>query len=106
MVDTAALLAAYDTQMRMAYGTVASGMTYEYDGPILRMVGAHVGRIRTPRDVGVSGAELDRLIARQRDYFQTRGQGVEWKLAAHDLPAELPECLVAAGFVPEQPVPA
>jgi hypothetical protein len=103
MVDTAALLTAYDTQMRMPGGTVPSGVTYEYDGQVLRIVGGHVGRIRAPRDVGVTGAELDRLIARQRDYFQARGQGVEWKLRAHDLPADLPEHLVAAGFVAEEP---
>jgi GNAT superfamily N-acetyltransferase len=103
MVDTAALLAAYDAQMRMPAGVVPTGATYEYDGPILRIVGGHVGRIRAPRDVGVTGAELDRLIARQRDYFGARGQGVEWKLRAHDLPADLPERLVAAGFVPEEP---
>jgi hypothetical protein len=103
MVDTAALLAAYDAQMRMPSGTVPSGVTYEYDGPILRIVGGHVGRIRAPRDVGVTGAELDRLIVRQRDYFRARGQGVEWKLRAHDRPADLPERLVAAGFVPEGP---
>jgi hypothetical protein len=103
MVDTAALLTAYDTQMRMPGGTVPSGVTYEYDGPVLRIVGGHVGRIRAPRDVGVTGAELDRLIARQRDYFHARGQGVEWKLRAHDLPADLPEHLVAAGFVAEEP---
>jgi GNAT superfamily N-acetyltransferase len=103
MVDIAALLTAYDAQMRMPIGTVPTGMTYEYDGPILRIVGGHVGRIRAPRDVGVTGAELDRLIARQRDYFRARGQGVEWKLRAHDLPADLPERLVAAGFVPEEP---
>jgi len=103
MVDTAALLAAYDAQMRLPPGAVPSGMTHEYDGPILRIVGGHVGRIRAPRDVGVTGAGLDRLIARQRDYFQARGEGVEWKLRAHDLPAELPERLAAAGFVPEEP---
>jgi GNAT superfamily N-acetyltransferase len=103
MVDTAALLAAYDAQMRMPSGSVPSGVTYEHDGPILRIVGGHVGRIRPPRDVGVTGAELDRLIVRQRDYFRARGQGVEWKLRAHDLPADLPERLVAAGFVPEGP---
>jgi len=102
MVDTGDLLAAYDAQMRMPAGAVPSGMTYEYDGPILRIVGGHVGRIRAPRDVGVIGAELDRLIARQRDYFRVRGQGVEWKLRAHDLPADLPERLVAAGFVPQE----
>jgi GNAT superfamily N-acetyltransferase len=103
MGDTAALLAAYDAQMRMPAGAVPSGMTYEYDGPVLRIAGGHVGRIRAPRDVGVTGAELDRLIARQRDYFRARGQGVEWKLRAHDLPADLPGRLLAAGFVPEGP---
>lgn len=102
MVDTAALLAAYDAHMRMPIGAVPSGMTHEYDGSVLRIVGGHVGRIRAPRDVGVTGAALDRLIARQRDYFQARGQGVEWKLRAHDLPADLPERLVAAGFVPQE----
>jgi hypothetical protein len=101
MVDTAALLAAYDAHMRMPTGTVPSDVTYEHDGPILRIVGEHVGRIRAPRDVGVTGAALDRLIARQRDYFQARGQGVEWKLRAHDVPADLPERLVAAGFAPQ-----
>ncbi|MEU4692374.1 GNAT family N-acetyltransferase [Actinoplanes sp. NPDC023714] len=103
MVDTASLLAAYDTQWRMptATATVPTGVTHEYDGPLLRIVGGHVGRIRAPRDVGVRGAELDRLIARQQEYFRDRGQGVEWKVLAHDLPEELPERMVAAGFEPE-----
>ncbi|MFC7533274.1 GNAT family N-acetyltransferase [Actinoplanes sp. GCM10030250] len=103
MVDTAALLAVYDAQIRMPTGAVPSGVTHEHDGPLLRIVGEHVGRIRPPRDVGVTGAELDRLIARQRDYFKARGQGVEWKVRAHDLPTDLPERLIAAGFVPESP---
>jgi len=88
--------------MRMPSSAVPSGVTYEHDGPILRIVGGHVGRIRAPRDVGVTGAELDRLIVRQRDFFQARGQGVEWKLRAHDRPTDLPERLVAAGFVPQE----
>jgi ribosomal protein S18 acetylase RimI-like enzyme len=103
MVDTEALLAAYDAQMRLPTGAVPTGLTYEHDGPVLRIVGGHVGRVRAPRDVGVTGAELDRLIARQRDYFRARGQGVEWKLRAHDRPADLPERLVAAGFVAQEP---
>ncbi|WP_229076833.1 GNAT family N-acetyltransferase [Actinoplanes sp. DH11] len=103
MVDTAALLAAYDEQMRMPAGPVPAGVIYEYDGPVLRIVGEHMGRIRAPRDVGAVGADLDRLIVRQRDYFRDRGQGVEWKVRAHDLPAELPERLVAAGFTAEAP---
>ncbi|MET0492780.1 MAG: GNAT family N-acetyltransferase, partial [Actinoplanes sp.] len=100
-VDTAALLAVYDAQMRIPTGTVPVGVTYEHDGPVVRIVGEHVGRIRTPRDLGVDGAGLDRLIARQRDFFRARGQGLEWKVMGHDLPVELPERLVAAGFVPE-----
>jgi GNAT superfamily N-acetyltransferase len=103
MVDIDALRAAYDAQMRMPSATVPAGMTYEQDGSIVRIVGGHVGRIRAPRDVGVTGAELDRLITRQRDYFHARGEGVEWKLRSHDRPEELPERLIAAGFVAEQP---
>ncbi|WP_436531706.1 GNAT family N-acetyltransferase [Actinoplanes sp. HUAS TT8] len=103
MVDTAALLAAYDAQMRMPPGAVPAGVTHERDGPLVRVVGPHMGRIRAPRDVGVTGAALDRLIARQRGFFRDRGQAVEWKLRAHDLPTELPDRLVAAGFVPEGP---
>jgi GNAT superfamily N-acetyltransferase len=103
MVDTAALLAAYDARMRLPSSTVPAGITHERDGPLLRIVGGHMGRIRAPRDVGVTGAGLDRLIERQRDYFQARGQGVEWKVRAHDLPAELPDRLIAAGFRPAEP---
>jgi hypothetical protein len=103
MVDTAALLAAYDAQMRLPTGPVPLGVTYEHDGPVVRIVGEHVGRVRTPRDLGVGGVELDRLIARQRDFFRARGQGLEWKVMAHDLPADLPARLVAAGFTAEAP---
>jgi GNAT superfamily N-acetyltransferase len=97
------LLDVYDAQARMPSPGADDGMIHEYDGRMVRIVGGHVGRIRGPRDVGVTGAALDRLILRQRDYFRDRGQGVDWKVCAHDLPADLPERLVAAGFVPEEP---
>ncbi|MDI6102680.1 GNAT family N-acetyltransferase [Actinoplanes sp. NEAU-A12] len=103
MVDIAGLLAVYDEQMRMPAAIPPAGVTFERDGPVVRIVGNPVGRIRGPRDVGLTGAELDRLIARQRDYFAARGQGVEWKVRSHDLPADLSDRLVAAGFEPEQP---
>jgi hypothetical protein len=51
----------------------------------------------------VDGAELDELIARQRDFYAARGEAVEWKTRAHDLPAGLVHRLVAAGFVAEDP---
>lgn len=99
---TAALLAAYDQQMRGAPPTPPSGVTYEHDGPLLRIVGQHRGLVSGPQDLGVRGTELDRLIARQRDYFAARGEAVEWKTRGHDLPADLPERLPATGFVPEE----
>ncbi|WP_045744895.1 GNAT family N-acetyltransferase [Actinoplanes rectilineatus] len=102
-VDTAGLLAAYDARMRMPSGAAPPGLVYERDGPLLRIVGGPVGRIRAPRDVGVTGAALDRLIIRQRDYFRDRGEGVEWKLRSHDLPADLPGRLTAAGAVAAGP---
>ncbi|MEU4625651.1 GNAT family N-acetyltransferase [Actinoplanes sp. NPDC023801] len=102
MADIDALLAAYDAHMRLPLEVVPAGVIHEYDGPVRRIVGEHMGRIRAPRDVGLTGADLDRLIARQRDYFEARGQGVEWKVRAHDLPEDLPERLIAAGFVPQQ----
>jgi GNAT superfamily N-acetyltransferase len=42
------------------------------------------------------------LIARQVRVFADRGEPFEWKLHDHDLPADLPERLRAAGFEPEE----
>ena len=97
------LLAAYDQQRRGAPPKPPAGVRYEYDGPLLRIVGQHRGFVTGPPDLGVRGAELDRLIARQRDYFAGRAEAVEWKTRGHDRPADLPGRLLAAGFVPEEP---
>ena len=99
---TATLLAAYDAQMRAVQPAPAPGISYEHDGPALRVVGRHRGFVTGPRDWGgVRGAELDALIARQRDFFAARGEAVEWKTRGHDDPADLPDRLRAAGFAPE-----
>jgi GNAT superfamily N-acetyltransferase len=95
-----ALLAVYDQQMRGVEPKPPAGVRYERDGPLLRVVGGHRGYISGPRDIGVTGAELDRLIARQRDHFARRGEAVGWQTRAHDQPAELTARLRAAGFVP------
>jgi len=50
---------------------------------------------------GLQGADVDELIARQVRVFAERGERFEWKLHAHDLPQDLAQRLVAAGFVPE-----
>ncbi|WP_018549195.1 GNAT family N-acetyltransferase [Streptomyces sp. LaPpAH-108] len=94
------LRAAYDAQLR---GVTPPGGSarIERDGPLTRVVGWHRGFVTGPRDLGVYGAELDALIARQRDYFAARGEAVEWKTRGHDLPADLTDRLAAAGFVAE-----
>ena len=51
---------------------------------------------------GLDGPELDELIARQVQFFAERGEQFEWKLHGHDRPADLPERLLAAGFVPDE----
>jgi len=94
------LLAVYDEHMRGMEPRPRAGVSWERDGPLLRVAGGHHGHICGPRDVGVTGAELDRLIARQRDYFAGCGKAVRWPVCAHDQPADLPARLRAAGFVP------
>lgn len=101
MASVDVLLAVYDRQMRGVPPTPPAGVRYERDGPLLRAAGWPRGYITGPRDLGVTGAELDRLIARQRDYFGGRGEAVGWQTRAHDEPADLPARLRAAGFVPQ-----
>jgi GNAT superfamily N-acetyltransferase len=79
-------------------------VTVEYDGPLIRIRGLDRGGFLTYRDLGgLSSPEVDGLIARQRDLFAEVGQEVEWKLHGHDEPADLPDRLRAAGFVPQEP---
>ena len=101
METTEALLAAFDQQARTELSRAPAGVWYESDGPLVRVVGEGRGFISAPRDTGARGAELDRLIARQRDYFSGRGEAVEWKTYDYDEPADLPARLRAAGFAPE-----
>jgi len=103
MLDTTALRTAYDEQLRLAETrNLPPGVHAEPDGPVVRVVGlARGGFVTGPTDLGVDGDTLDALIARQRDYFAARGEDVEWKTRGHDLPADLPDRLVAAGFEAE-----
>jgi GNAT superfamily N-acetyltransferase len=101
--DAAALLAAYDAQLRAhVHDRPPPGLEVQRDGPLLRTTGFGAqGWIEYHDLGGLDGDALDELIARQVDFFAARGQRFEWKLHGHDLPAGLPERLLAAGFVPE-----
>ena len=104
MPDASQLLAAYDAQLRdRVPERLPEGVTAERDGPLVRFVGFEGGGFVGYRDLaGLDGAELDALIARQVEVFAVRNERFEWKLHGHDLPADLPDRLRAAGFVPEE----
>jgi GNAT superfamily N-acetyltransferase len=97
----AVLLAAYDEQMRGGSESQA-GLTASVDGPVVRAEYPRRGFVSYRSLEGLTGDEIDALIARQRDFFAAKGQPVEWKTRGHDLPVDLPDRLVAAGFVPEE----
>ncbi|MET3350296.1 UNVERIFIED_ORG: hypothetical protein ABID57_001983 [Arthrobacter sp. UYEF1] len=102
MASTTDILAADDSQLRrLVPPTIPAGHDYKLLGPLLRVTGQRRGFIESARDLGVEGGMLDRLIVEQRDYFACRGEAVEWKTRAHDLPNDLESRLGAAGFVPE-----
>jgi GNAT superfamily N-acetyltransferase len=104
-LDAVALRAAYDAQLRgVVPRRMPVGLHLERDGPLLRFVGSDHGGWLDYRDLGgVEGAELDDLIARQVRVFADRGEPFEWKLHAHDRPADLADRLIAHGLVPEDP---
>ena len=95
------LLRAYDRTRGRIPANPSPKLRYDRIGPLLRTVGQHRGFLDPAPDLGLAGAELDALIAEQRDFFAARGEAVEWKTRGHDRPAELPNRLIAAGFVAE-----
>ena len=102
--DVAALLSAYDQQLRgVLPDQPPEGVIVERDGPLVRFLDPKSGGFVGYRDLGgLEGADLDELIARQVRLFAERAEEFEWKLHAHDLPADLAQRLLAAGFVPEE----
>jgi len=95
MTEPSILLAAYDRQVR---AWLPDWATVERDGPLLRARDLDEGDFITYTDLaGLTGADLDALIARQRGDRQ-----VEWKLHGHDLPADLGDRLRTAGFEPQE----
>ncbi|MGE5273598.1 MAG: GNAT family N-acetyltransferase [Verrucomicrobiota bacterium] len=101
--DAAALLEAYDAQLRAhVHDRLPGSIRCEWDGPVLRVTGfGDRGMVEYHDLAGLDGDALDELIARQVEFFAACGQGFEWKLYGHDRPADLPEHLREAGFEPE-----
>lgn len=99
-VDTAAVLAAYDAQVRRD-PPARPGVRVERDRWVTRVVAVADegwnGVVWSAPDLG--RAEVDAVVAEQ--VRRLGGREWEWKHYSHDQPPDLPDRLRAAGFVPE-----
>ncbi|MCC5036138.1 GNAT family N-acetyltransferase [Streptomyces sp. WAC 00631] len=99
-MDTAAILALYDDQMRRGAPADSAGARVERVGDVVRQLGAEgAWNCVLWSDLGADSA--DAAIAAQIRHFASLGQEFEWKLYGHDRPADLGERLRAAGLIPE-----
>jgi ribosomal protein S18 acetylase RimI-like enzyme len=103
-MDSAAVLQAYNTQVRQSTRPDGTGALFEHDGAVLRRVADSTQD--GPGGSGVFWSDLDPatagpVIAAQVAFFRDLGKMFEWKLYDYDQPADLADRLLAAGFVPE-----
>jgi GNAT superfamily N-acetyltransferase len=97
-VDTHAVRAAFDAQIRRNTRAGEQGAVVEADAGVLRWLapGTQTSRITWSE---LTSGSADAVIAAQVRYFAARGTPVEWKLYDYDQPADLAQRLLAAGFV-------
>jgi GNAT superfamily N-acetyltransferase len=99
-MDTRAVLARYDEQVRRHPQPEPPDGIVEDDGRVVRHIAPTSGWS------GVVWSDLDEgsadaAIAAQVERFAKLGGEWEWKHHSHDRPPDLPQRLVAAGFTPE-----
>jgi hypothetical protein len=99
-MDQAAVLTAFEKQLRDVVRPDLDGGRFERVGPVIRCVSdAPDGW------AGIEWSDLDEtnaddVIAEQLRYFAGLGRSFEWKYYAYDRPADLPARLRAAGLEP------
>jgi GNAT superfamily N-acetyltransferase len=100
-LDAAALLAAYDAQLRGA-AEVQGARSWDRSGPLWRAKFGHGGFVSYESLDDV--ADVDALIAETVAFFagDPAMDEFEWKTRGHDRPADLGERLDANGLVPEE----
>jgi ribosomal protein S18 acetylase RimI-like enzyme len=105
VIDSAGLLAAYDSQLRCD-AEVAGAVSVTRQGPLLlATLGPSRGFI-TYRDLGGAGPDAIGLLAGEAlAHFRADPaiREVEWKTRGHDHAPGLHEALLANGFVPDEP---
>jgi GNAT superfamily N-acetyltransferase len=102
-MEHAAVLAAYNRQVRQSTRPDGTGATFETAGKVIRRLArpGHDGSGIFCSDLDADSA--DAVIAAEVRFFAGRGEKFEWKLYSYDQPADLAGRLLAAGFVPEEP---
>jgi hypothetical protein len=99
--DAAALLAAYDAQLR-GVAEVQGSQSWDRSGPLWRAVSRPRGFVSYESLEGVR--DVDALIAATVDHFAGNPavEEFEWKTRGHDWPPDLGARLEAHGLVPEE----
>ncbi|WP_437278780.1 hypothetical protein WME90_47520 [Sorangium sp. So ce375] len=100
-MDRRAVLAAFDEQIRKRPQPEAPGARAERVGKVARHVAPDGDGWSAVLWSDLDEACADAAIAEQVRFFAAIAQRFEWKHYAHDLPADLPRRLLAAGFVAE-----
>jgi GNAT superfamily N-acetyltransferase len=101
-MDHDEVLALFDRQMRREVRAEGNGSRIEPDGPAIRHVATDPKGWNAVIWSALDENDADAVIARQVQRFAELGFGFEWKLYGYDQPADLPERLLAAGFVPDE----
>jgi hypothetical protein len=105
VIDSAGLLAAYDSQLRTDAETPGA-LSVTRQGP-LRLVTFDGGRgFITYRDLdGAEADAIERMVDQALAYFQANPEitKVEWKTRGHDRAPGLHETLLEHGFTPDEP---
>lgn len=99
-VDDAALLAAFDRQVRRRVVAPEPGWVTERVGRVVRTTAPAGTGGSIVEWSGLDAASADAEIAAQVAHFGARRQSFEWKAYGYDQPADLPQRLRAAGFAP------
>ncbi len=102
-MDRVAVLTAYNEQIRRATVPDGTGAAFEQTDRLVRRLAqpGHEGSGITWTDL--DSANVDEVIAEQIAFFSSRSQSFEWKLFDYDQPADLPNRLLAAGLMAEEP---
>jgi GNAT superfamily N-acetyltransferase len=100
-VNPAAVLTAYDTQIRRDAHDDGTGARVERVGPVVRYVSPDADGWSAVVWSDLDEDTADAAIAAQLEHFA--GRRFEWKLYSHDRPADLGDRLRASGFTPEEP---